>query len=288
MAEVFDSSPLEPFGVEIDLDLSKPLSIPEQDHLRELFAQDLLIVARNQKLDQDGHRRVMSYLGPIPPDPRDQTGIISTDETVGIQGSIKLVFHSDNAYNEEPDVAVSLHAVDLVNGASSTQLASAVLGYRMVPAELQERIADLSGLNVWVIDQTRRTRLSEIADTDARAVHPLVWFHETTGEPFLYVTEMQTDSIVGLPPEESEALLTELKSYLYDPANVYEHRWNVGDLAVWDNLAVQHARDDLTGSGTRTLLRAVCGTKGFFAQNPHLVVSGGFVDQRHAPEAAAG
>lgn len=290
MATPFDTTLLEPFGVEVDVDLSRDLEPDEQAQLRDLFANHLLILARNQKLDRDGHRRVMSYLGPVPSDPRDQTAIISTDAKVGIQGSIKLAFHSDLAYNDEPDHAVSLHAVELTNGGSSTLFANAITTYAALPADLKSRIDGLMGLNVWVVDQTRRTRLSEISANDPRTEHPIVGHHPVTGLPYLYVTEMQTDSLVGLAEDESEALLTEIKQYLYDPSHIYQHWWNVGDLLVWDNRAVQHARDDLSEvPGVRTLLRAVCNSRGFFEQNPQLNpdLEGGFVDERHADHTEA-
>ena len=53
--------------------------------------------------------------------------------------------------------------------------------------------------------------------------------------------------IVGLTGEESLALANELAGYIKRPEIVYEHAWQAGDLAVWDNLALQHARDDLSG-----------------------------------------
>ena len=45
---------------------------------------------------------------------------------------------------------------------------------------------------------------------------------------------------------------------MYAPDNVYEHTWQVGDLLVWDNLALQHARDAV--NGRRTLRRVPVGT----------------------------
>jgi taurine dioxygenase len=74
----------------------------------------------------------------------------------------------------------------------------------------------------------------------------------------LYITAMQTDSIVGCSEDESEALLGACWSTLYAPDNVYEHFWQVGDLVVWDNLALQHARDAV--QGRRTLRRVPVGT----------------------------
>jgi taurine dioxygenase len=44
---------------------------------------------------------------------------------------------------------------------------------------------------------------------------------------------------------------------MYQPAFVYEHAWENGDLVAWDNLAVQHARPNLTRDGPVRTLRKV-------------------------------
>ena len=43
-----------------------------------------------------------------------------------------------------------------------------------------------------------------------------------------------------LAKDHSEALLRELFGCLYSPANVFEHRWEDGDLVIGDNIALQH------------------------------------------------
>jgi taurine dioxygenase len=62
---------------------------------------------------------------------------------------------------------------------------------------------------------------------------------------------------VGLGPDESEELLEELFQYLYAPANLLEHVWRNGDLVVWDNFAVQHARANVRTDGPARTLRKV-------------------------------
>ena len=54
-----------------------------------------------------------------------------------------------------------------------------------------------------------------------------------------------------------EALLAEFRAVLYDPNNIYEHRWRNGDFLVWSNHAYHHARGGLVPGKTRTLQR-VC------------------------------
>ena len=44
--------------------------------------------------------------------------------------------------------------------------------------------------------------------------------------------------IFDLPLDESEALLDEIRLHTCQDKFVWEHKWNVGDLLVWDNLCL--------------------------------------------------
>ena len=48
---------------------------------------------------------------------------------------------------------------------------------------------------------------------------------------------------------------------------IYGHRWATGDLVLWDNLAVQHARG-AAGTGVRTLQRVTIAELGYESQYP--------------------
>jgi taurine dioxygenase len=64
--------------------------------------------------------------------------------------------------------------------------------------------------------------------------------HPFTGRKCLYVNEGFTLGIVGMPKEESDALLAGLYEHVTDPRFIYRHRWQVGDLLMWDNCSTQH------------------------------------------------
>mgnify|MGYP006197487709 CR=1 FL=1 len=51
----------------------------------------------------------------------------------------------------------------------------------------------------------------------------------------------------------------ELWRYATLPANCFAHRWRVGDLVIWDNVALQHGRRDIPKHEARTLQRVTLG-----------------------------
>jgi taurine dioxygenase len=75
---------------------------------------------------------------------------------------------------------------------------------------------------------------------------------------------MQTARIEGYNQRDSDALLSALFDAVYAESNVYRHFWNNGDFVIWDNLALQHARCDLTGMIPRRLQRVAIADKSFF------------------------
>ena len=94
--------------------------------------------------------------------------------------------------------------------------------------------------------------------------HPIFRTHPATGRKALYVNRLMTESIVGLPRAESDALLLELFAHQERPEFQYEHRWQVGDLVMWDNRSALHARRDFPATHLRKLRRvAVKGERPF-------------------------
>jgi taurine dioxygenase len=90
-------------------------------------------------------------------------------------------------------------------------------------------------------------------------VRPVGFRHPRTGRQLLYVSQQSTLGILGLPPEENEALLAELFAHLYRPEFILAHDWREGDLAVWDNIAAQHGRGSVSLQGNERTLRKVFG-----------------------------
>ena len=66
-----------------------------------------------------------------------------------------------------------------------------------------------------------------------------------------------TKNITEFSSEESEDLLEELFAHLYRPEVILKHVWRNGDLVVWDNLAIQHGRSNVTTSGPARTLRKI-------------------------------
>jgi taurine dioxygenase len=262
--------PLVRFGVELTgVDLTRPLTPEEQHRLNELFDAHRLLLFRRQALDVDDHIRLLSYLGPVKEQQHGRipsyVSNVRADATPALQAG-PLLFHSDYAFTATPLAALSLYAEEVAPGSTTTHFADAV----GAASDLDERTkaaiegrsarhvydpADVAGHNA---DALRRGALTPPPDAES-ATHPVLLRHGRTGADVLYVGQAQTVAIEGVERDVSIAMLGSLFNVLYAPDNCYEHHWEPGDLLVWDNVGLQHARGSVGRGAPRTLCRIVIG-----------------------------
>jgi len=253
---------LEPFGAEVELDLSRELAPAEAAALRDLFFERSLLVFRNQNLGMEDQQRVVSYVGPLL---APSSGYLSPED--GILNTKRLDFHSDLCSTPLPFDAISLHAQEVDEQRTFTKFASGLRAYGLLPKATQELIETLQVNMVQTVAD--KTRLAyEVPANALNIIRPVVLRHRATGSPILYCSESSAARIEGWARPESDALLAELFAALYAPSNIYRHHWRNGDLVIWDNLSLQHGRDAVEPGAPRRLQRVVAGLKTLREQAP--------------------
>jgi len=103
---------------------------------------------------------------------------------------------------------------------------------------------------------TREVTAEHLAKTPPIA-HPVFRTHPITGRKCLYVTEGECTAIDGMPEEEALGLISDLHSHLISPRFQYRHRWQVGDVLMWDNCTCQHLAVRDYGEDQRRLMHRV-------------------------------
>jgi taurine dioxygenase len=258
-------SPLRPFGAEVDRDMSRPLGADGEAALRDLLYREKLLVFRNQTLSEDDQLRILGQFGGVL-SPEEDNRVISVD---GDLGNGPLGYHSDLMFIEEPYRVLSLFALDIDDDSgTATRFANGVHAAARLPAALRDDVDALTATSAMPLQQTHRDLPFETPAFLPQKRQPVIIDHPITGEPVLFVTELQTARIEGLAQAESDALLERLFAALYAPVEVYEHVWRPGDFLLWDNLALQHGRADQAATKRRRLRRIVGTEKSFFAQHP--------------------
>jgi taurine dioxygenase len=267
-----------PFGARVELDQLDSIDDDTAATLRNLLAQHHVLVFPRAVSEHEHVRLVACFGRVLPQGPRVLVNdrpegtfpivtIVSNVLPNGSLGTFELGFHHDLGHVPTPLAGLSLYAMDVADGQTATRFANGRRAYQRLPASLQERLEGLQSLfsaNYTATSEhpvTARDARDGLDPTWPRVVHPVVVPHPVTGERCVYVNEMMTVGILGIPEAESDALLDVLFAGLYAPDNIYEHRWTTGDLVVWDNLVVQHARRQVEAAAPRTLRRVVFGEK---------------------------
>jgi taurine dioxygenase len=249
-----------PIGTEVrDIDLHGVLADGEIAALLEAFDRRHLLMVRAQDVSGEEQVRWCRHFGPISPESPEGYGYVSNVHPNGILRDGAIRFHADLAFTTDPVHAISLHAREVPEQGAPTLFADATGVLDRMQPSLRARLERHSIVNVYdfTLPTDRRMRERDIAAGSPVVERPMVAPHPRTGVPVVNANALQTDRVVGLSAEESEALLTELFEVLYAPDNVLVLDWAVGDLVIWDNLAIQHERPEFPILEPRTMQR-VC------------------------------
>jgi taurine dioxygenase len=125
--------------------------------------------------------------------------------------------------------------------------------YEALPDDIKHRLDDRKAHHVFNYNETTRDKMRQ--DDPATSTHDVVKVHPDTGRRSLYVSRLMTRDIIGLERPESDELLAFLFDHCEKPEFVHTHRWAPGDLVIWDNRCVNHARSDFPPEETRLLRR---------------------------------
>jgi taurine dioxygenase len=261
--------PLSPaLGVQLlDFDIKRPATEAEQAELRRLFCQHHLLLVRGQDATTDDQDRFTQYFGPLSLMKKGvSAGHISNKpelKEIVVTGQNRLLWHADGTYAVHPGIGTSLLAIDAVTETTPTMYANCVRALKLLPNALRERIEGLTAIHyreTYTEQTNKRMRKEELVagappDRYRSYEHPIIWPLPHTDQHVIFVNELATSHIVGLSPEDSEALIEELFTHMYAEDNIYTHHWQIGDLVIWDNLALQHCRPADLGTAPRHLRR---------------------------------
>ncbi|TAM92532.1 TauD/TfdA family dioxygenase [bacterium] len=251
-------------GVEVlGVDLRRPVTEDVQRSLREAWHHHALLLFRNQELSEEDQLRAARIFGEISTEGEygDQN-YVSNVIPDGLTPHGELAFHVDHSWSDNPLRGLMLYAIEAPPAGSGgeTKFANVKLAYELLPPHVQARIANLQIVHTYP-DQNKHV---PIPGPDPRpgmptSTHPLVFPHPVTGEKLLFCSPRHFDRIVGLSADEGLALAHELTGYIDRPEVVYTHVWHPGDLVVWDNLQLQHARTNFDRAYRRHLRRTQIG-----------------------------
>lgn len=254
------------------IDLRRPIGDAAAAALRDAFAKYSVLCVRGQRLSATEHARFVDAFGPVDAGYRVRSGhgggevrkrgvmLVSNIRKDGVPvGSLpdgEMQFHSDGAHRDVPYAATSLHAIRIPSRGGDTLFANLAAAWDALEGGMKARLEGLRARHVYGYDDTFRDEAAGENDANSSsATHDLVRIHPVTGRKSLYLSRLMTRYVVGMDRRESDALLGRLFDHVENPRFVYAHKWAVGDVLIWDNRCLNHARTDFPAEEDRLLRR---------------------------------
>ena len=254
------------------IDLRRPIGDAAAAALRDAFAKYSVLCVRGQRLSATEQARFVDAFGPVDAGYRVRSGhgggevrkrgvmLVSNIRKDGVPvGSLpdgEMQFHSDGAHRDVPYAATSLHAIRIPSRGGDTLFANLAAAWDALEDGMKARLEGLRARHVYGYDDTFRDEAAGENDANSSsATHDLVRIHPVTGRKSLYLSRLMTRYVVGMDRRESDALLGRLFDHAENPRFVYAHEWAVGDVLIWDNRCLNHARTDFPADEDRLLRR---------------------------------
>lgn len=261
-----DVSPLSAHvGVEIrGLDLAAPTPADAAKALKALYRDHHLLLIRAPDLAPEDQARFARLFGETAQRERGRTAAADADNQYvsnvradGVLGLGELDFHLDQLFLEEPLKALILYAVEVPAEGGDTHFVNSEAVYDAMSDDLKARIDDKRCLHARAYDaETTKGWNVLSAEEDAPSyVHPLAPTNPETGRRAIWVNKLTTMGVEGMAADAGAALIAEVREGLYDAALGYRHSWTPGDLILWNNRVLQHARTPFDPMVKRTLRR---------------------------------
>ncbi|MCG8544893.1 MAG: TauD/TfdA family dioxygenase [Alphaproteobacteria bacterium] len=270
----YQISPLsEHTGAEVrGVDLSGPVDADTRAALNRAFAERSVLAVRGQKLTADQMLAAVENFGEVFPQHNSRFALPDCPLIHYISNQDKYPdgtryipgggYHTDHSNDTTPPKATVLLAIELPDKGGDTQYVNMHRAYEDLPAETKKRVDDLKGIHVYQSKHSERKLLGLSADAKKKVPdavhHPIVRTHPETGRKSLFINPIRIEGIEGMPESEAVTLLDELLAHATQEKYQYRHRWQPGDLVMWDNRCLLHkANGDYDHSQTRYLYRVM-------------------------------
>jgi alpha-ketoglutarate-dependent 2,4-dichlorophenoxyacetate dioxygenase len=168
--------------------------------------------------------------------------VLARDDRRNLFNIGNQLWHTDSSFKRIPAKCSLLSAREIPGSGGETEFADLRAAWDALPdarkRELQALVVEHS-----IFRSRSQIGFADFNDEIFKQLPPvpqaLVRHHRYSGRTSLYLAS-HASHIIGWPVEEGRALIEELIAFATQPQFVYQHRWTVGDLVIWDNRCTMH------------------------------------------------
>jgi alpha-ketoglutarate-dependent 2,4-dichlorophenoxyacetate dioxygenase len=168
--------------------------------------------------------------------------VLARDDRRNLFNIGNQLWHTDSSFKRTPAKCSLLSAREIPASGGETEFADLRAAWDALP---DARKRELQGLVVEhsIFRSRSQIGFADFNDEIFKELPPvpqaLVRHHRYSGRTSLYLAS-HASHIIGWRVEEGRALIEELIAFATQPQFVYQHRWTVGDLVIWDNRCTMH------------------------------------------------
>ena len=233
-------------ATEIKTDVATLLSGKLGGEIRALLEQRGVIVIREINLTDEQQVAFTATLGSVVQSGQGAITRITMDPTENDKaGYLRGAFfwHIDGTMQQVPILASTLSSRRLSAVGGETEFCNTYAAYDDLPD--QDKAAFDKIRVVHTLEASQRYVYPEPTYEMLQGWHrsadnelPLVWKHRS-GRKSL-VLGSTASHVLGMDRRSGAALLCRLREWATRPQFVYQHRWKIGDLVMWDNTGTMH------------------------------------------------
>lgn len=271
-------TPLHPrFGQIVhDVDLREVTTDHLYPQIRQAFETHSALLFPAQSITGDDHVRLGELFGPLENreamaagrDIEFQVSELSnqTDQGMHARDDLRLLdlqanmlWHTDSTFLPTPALINILTAHVVPPDGGETELASTRAAWTDMPDHLKSALRDAI---IWHRLSHSRSRISaDLAALPRMTRWPdrpwrAIWPNPVTGDEALFIAS-HAFAIEGMGHAESQTILEDAIAFCTQPEYVYAHKWNVGDVLIWDERATMHRGRPWDYDHPR-VLRSIC------------------------------
>ena len=288
-------SPLHPtLGTEVrGIDITRPVTPEIFAEIDAAFSRYGVLVFPGQPMT-DQQQLAFSWLfGPLEVNPNyagakmrlrpdiadisnlDAEGhVLARDDRRNLFNLGNQLWHTDSSFKQVPAKCSLLSARELPSSAGETEFADLRSAWDALP---EPRKRQLDGLVVEhsIFRSRSQIGFADFNDEVFRQLPPvpqaLVRHHRYSSRTSLYLAS-HASHVIGWPVEEGRALIEELIAFATQREFVYQHRWTVDDLVIWDNRCTMHRGRPYDDTQRRVLHRTTVSDTANTVEQEGLVV----------------
>lgn len=174
----------------------------------------------------------------------DQEGNLVPETDIGRKFNIgNSVWHTDSSYKRVAAMASILSARVVPSFGGQTEWADMRQGYDALSDAMKNYLSNKTAVHSYRFSHAWHRGLDILSDEELKDLppveHPIVKFHPYSKRKVLFVGR-HASHIVGEEFRSSRKLLRELTFNAAQLPRTWGHRWQAGDVAIWDNRCVLH------------------------------------------------